>query len=193
MRGQNLFVGSVVVVLLLAIFTWSGCGKPKPSTDLLDQPVDDAASATATGTEDGDMPPPPPPAATGETTGESGTGGTPPPVSSPPPEFADVLFEFDRHDLTADGRQTMARNARLLEQAAGLEVVIEGHCDERGTIEYNLALGEKRAGAAKEYLVTYGIAASRLRTVSFGEERPLERTATEEAWARNRRAHLRGR
>ena len=74
-----------------------------------------------------------------------------------------------------------------------LTVVIEGHCDERGTIEYNLALGEKRAAAVKEYLVRYGISENRLRTVSFGEERPIDSAQTEEAWARNRRAHLRAR
>ena len=81
----------------------------------------------------------------------------------------------------------LAENARRMQGKAGSRVSIEGHCDERGTVEYNLALGEKRAAAAKDYLVNYGITADRVSTVSFGEERPLDPSGTEEAYAKNRR------
>jgi peptidoglycan-associated lipoprotein len=81
----------------------------------------------------------------------------------------------------------------MLESRPQARVLIEGHCDERGTVEYNLALGEKRAQAVKEYLVTYGVEGERLDTVSYGEERPLDPRSTEEAWAKNRRAHMKER
>ena len=77
-----------------------------------------------------------------------------------------------------------------MEQNSGSAVVIEGHCDERGSVEYNLALGERRAKAAREFLVSYGIAASRLTTISYGKERPMDSGHDEDSWAKNRRAHF---
>lgn len=116
---------------------------------------------------------------------------TPPAPVQPPVEAPLVLdriyFDFDRYELREDARTVLAENARRLQGKAGARVSIEGHCDERGTVEYNLALGEKRAAAAKDYLVNYGITADRLSTVSFGEERPIDPAGTEEAYAKNRR------
>ena len=101
----------------------------------------------------------------------------------------DVHFDYDRYDLRTEDRTPLQQNASWLKEHAGAKVEIEGHCDNRGTVEYNLALGAKRAKAVKDYLVTLGIAADRLSTISYGEELPLCREDTEECWARNRRAH----
>ena len=102
-----------------------------------------------------------------------------------------VFFEFDAYTLTPQARQILARNAELLRQDPAARLVIEGHCDERGADEYNLALGQRRADAAKNYLVSLGIAAERLTSISYGEERPAVAGADESAWAQNRRAEFR--
>jgi peptidoglycan-associated lipoprotein len=104
--------------------------------------------------------------------------------------LADVRFEYDRYDLREDARQTLQQNANWLKENPAAKVEIEGHCDDRGTVEYNLALGAKRAKSAKDYLSSLGIGAERLSTISYGEELPLCRDATEDCWARNRRAHF---
>lgn len=99
-----------------------------------------------------------------------------------------VFFGFDKSDLTPEARATLDRQAAWLKKYAAVSATIEGHCDERGTREYNLALGERRAMAAKNYLVAAGIPASRLKTVSYGKERPAVLGSNETAWAQNRRA-----
>jgi peptidoglycan-associated lipoprotein len=101
-----------------------------------------------------------------------------------------VYFDFDKYDLTSEALQTLAENARVLKAYPDARIVIEGHCDERGTVEYNLALGDKRAKAAKDYLVSLGVDASQVSTISYGKEQPVDPTHTEEAWARNRRAEF---
>ena len=104
--------------------------------------------------------------------------------------LADIRFELDSAALTDEARGTLEKHALWLQGQRGSSVVIEGHCDERGTIEYNLALGEQRARATREYLVGLGVDASRLRVVSYGKERPLDPGTDESAHARNRRAHF---
>ena len=99
-----------------------------------------------------------------------------------------VFFDFDRSDLKPEARATLERQAAWLKQYANVRLQIEGHCDERGTREYNLALGERRANAAKNYLVALGIPAARLSTISYGKERPAVLGSNESAWAQNRRA-----
>ena len=101
-----------------------------------------------------------------------------------------IYFDFDRADLTPQARAIMAENARKLEEHPELRIRIEGHCDERGTVEYNLALGERRALAALNYLVKYGIDPGRISIISYGKERPVDPRHNEEAWARNRRAEF---
>ena len=101
-----------------------------------------------------------------------------------------VYFDFDKHDLTETTRATLRRNADWLRANSGFSVVIAGHCDERGTIEYNLALGEKRANATREFLNSLGVDASGLRIVSYGEERPAKNGRNESAWSKNRRAEF---
>jgi peptidoglycan-associated lipoprotein len=101
-----------------------------------------------------------------------------------------VYFEFDQSDLTDDARQKLQANARFLQENPNLGFTIEGHCDERGTNDYNLALGDRRANTAGDYLVGLGISHSRYRTISYGEERPVCTESTEACWARNRRAYF---
>jgi peptidoglycan-associated lipoprotein len=101
-----------------------------------------------------------------------------------------VYFDFDRFDLTNEARQLLDANAEFLLANPQIRVQIEGHCDERGTTEYNLHLGQRRADAVREYLVKKGVAADRLETISYGEERPIDPGHTEAAWAKNRRAQF---
>lgn len=104
--------------------------------------------------------------------------------------LADVRFEYDSASLTDEARATLEKHALWLQGRRDARVTVEGHCDERGTVDYNLALGEQRARAARDYLVSLGVAAERLRVVSFGKERPLDPGRDEAAWAKNRRAHF---
>ena len=155
--------------------------------------------------------PPPPPSST------SGTASRPPsapvPVSEPtivPPEpvpddaissaslddlnknspLKPVFYELDSSDLNAASQKVLEENAALLKRYSTWAVTVEGHCDERGTAEYNLALGERRAIAARAYLVSLGIAADRMRTVSYGKEFPFDPGNDEAAFSKNRRAHF---
>jgi peptidoglycan-associated lipoprotein len=109
------------------------------------------------------------------------------PESSP---LKDVYFDFDRYDLTADARATLRANAEWLKSNPSTRVEIEGHCDERGTNEYNLALGAKRAQAARQFLTSLGVSPDRLSTISYGEELPVCRESTESCWKQNRRARF---
>jgi len=102
----------------------------------------------------------------------------------------DIHFEFDKSRLTPEAQDNLLRKAEWLRQNPDVSVTIEGHCDERGTNEYNLALGDRRAESAKAFLVDLGIAAMRMTTVSYGEERPVDPRHNEEAWAKNRRDHF---
>jgi peptidoglycan-associated lipoprotein len=149
-------------------------------------------------------PPPPPPPVAPE---------APPPAPPPPPRaepqvdeyarlkamspgeldkmglLADVYFDFDKADIRASEQATLSKNAEVLKKYDFLRVTVEGHCDERGTVEYNLALGERRAKAVVDYLVSLGVPADRLKTVSYGKEVPVCTESTEDCWQKNRRGH----
>ena len=99
-----------------------------------------------------------------------------------------VFFDTDASTVREDGRQTLNKQAEWLKKYTNYQITVEGHCDERGTREYNLALGERRANAARQYLIAQGIPAARIKTISFGKERPDPVGSDEAAWARNRRA-----
>ena len=99
-----------------------------------------------------------------------------------------VFFDTDMSNIREDGRQTLNRQAEWLKKYTNYQITVAGHCDERGTREYNLALGERRANAAKQYLVAQGIPAQRINTISYGKERPDPVGSDEAAWSRNRRA-----
>ncbi len=101
-----------------------------------------------------------------------------------------IFFEFDRYDIRPGDAETLKANSDVLKKFPKVKIQIEGHCDERGTYEYNLALGERRANSAKTYLMSLGIAADRISTISYGEEKPLDPAHNEEAWAKNRRANF---
>lgn len=148
------------------------------------------------------QPPPPPPAAP----------ATPPPAPPPPPPAAPqvdeyarikgmavdeidrlnllgiVYFDLDKADIREGDKAILTKNAEVLKKFDFLRITVEGHCDERGTVEYNLSLGERRAKAVYDYLVSLGVPADRLKTVSYGKEIPVCSESTEDCWARNRRA-----
>ena len=105
-------------------------------------------------------------------------------------QFDDVLFDFDKSEVKEDGRKTCQVVADYLKKNPAAKLQIEGHCDERGTSEYNMALGERRATAVMTYLVSLGVPKAALSTVSFGKEKPLDPGHDEGAWAKNRRAHF---
>jgi len=130
---------------------------------------------------------PPPPQA---------TAPAPAPVSSIVPGSAEDLrvnvgdtvhFDYDQYGLTEEGKTTLQRQSAWMQKYPAVRVTVEGHCDERGTREYNLALGARRANAVKEYLASLGVAASRVETVSYGKERPVCTQSDESCWAQNRR------
>jgi len=102
----------------------------------------------------------------------------------------DIHFDFDKYDIRPGDASILTENAAVLKKYPVVKIQIEGHCDERGTNEYNLALGERRANSTKNYLISLGISGDRISTISFGEERPLDPSHNEEAWAKNRRAHM---
>ena len=105
-------------------------------------------------------------------------------------ENEDILFEFDSASLSVEAQEILRAKAEWLRENPRARVMIEGHCDERGTNEYNLALGDRRAYSAKSFLVDLGIDDARLTTISYGEEQPIDTRSTEDAWAKNRRAHF---
>lgn len=158
-------------------------------------------------------PMPPPPANTGASAAGARPPAPPEPVAEPtvvPPEpirddrinssslidlnqnspLKPAYFDLDSSELNSDAQRALNENATVLKQYANWTVTIEGHCDERGTAEYNLALGERRAVAARAYLISLGISADRLRTVSYGKEFPFDPGHDESAYAKNRRAHF---
>ena len=123
----------------------------------------------------------------------------PPPVEKAPEvdmdalflkEVRDAYFDFNKADIRADARDALTKTAEFLRNNPGVRVTIEGHCDERGSTEYNLALGDRRAGATKQYLVSLGISADRISTVSFGKEKPFCSQNNEACWQQNRRGHF---
>jgi len=106
-------------------------------------------------------------------------------------ENSDIYFDFDQYYLTNEAREILAEKASWLLDNPDVEIEIEGHCDERGTNEYNMALGERRSDSASKYFVNAGVSASRIATISYGEEKPLDPGHDETAWGKNRRAHFR--
>jgi peptidoglycan-associated lipoprotein len=180
----------LVTITVIVMLTVAACAKKKPPVARPMPPP------SATGTAPSTAPPPPPR-----------------PINEPvvvPPEplrddaigskslddlnrdspLAPVFFELDSFDVSSQGQQVLQANAKVLKQFPTWQITIEGHCDERGTAEYNLALGERRALAAKTYLVSLGIPADKVRTVSYGKEFPFDPGHDDNAWSKNRRAHF---
>ena len=154
-----------------------------------------AASSTATAPLPGGAATPAPPSAVGSGAPAAPPAGPPAPRPSPRdfvavPDVEDVYFDFDRYDIRPDAARILDANARWMKANPRAQVLIEGHADERGTNEYNLALGERRAQAAMNYLVGQGLPAARFTVISYGEEWPVCQEKTEACRARNRRAHF---
>jgi peptidoglycan-associated lipoprotein len=101
----------------------------------------------------------------------------------------DIRFDYDKYDIRSGDAEVLKENAAVLKKYPTVKIQVEGHCDERGTNEYNLALGERRANSTKKYLTSLGISLDRMSTISYGEERPFDSSSQEEAWAKNRRVH----
>ena len=162
---------TAVVLFVLAAGILAGCGKKATQAPPEPPPAPPQAEAPP--------PPPPPPAPP-----------TPPPVEPVRVEFEPAYFDFDSFSLRDDARSALNNNARMMRENMSATVTIEGHCDERGTVEYNQALGERRAQAARDYLVAAGIDGSRIQIISYGKERPFASGHDESAWQQNRRAHF---
>jgi len=105
-------------------------------------------------------------------------------------EIKDIHFDFDKYDIRQDDIPTLKKVASALQKYPKLRIIIEGHCDERGTNEYNFALGQKRANSAKQYLISLGVSSFRIEIISYGEEKPLCNEQNETCWQKNRRAHF---
>lgn len=166
------FIGLLAVLVLCTGL--AGCGKDKKSAM-----VNDGASTTTQATTDG--------------TQVTTTDGAYPPGSQAQlvAEIGDrVYFGYDQYDLTSEARSTIERQAQWMKTYPNVTVMVEGHCDERGTREYNLALGEKRANAVRNYLISNGVQAGRVQSISYGKERPAIMGADETSWAQNRRGVL---
>ena len=172
MRRSPRIATLALAACLAAALTAVGCASRKQVSTTTPEPPPPTTTETET------APPPPPPSSTSSD------------ATEPRTSLRDAYFDFDDAGLNADAKSALENNARFMEGSGKSAVVIEGHCDERGSVEYNLALGDRRAKAAKEFLVAYGIAASRLTTISYGKERPADEGHYEAAWAKNRRAHF---
>jgi len=180
--------------LLVAAVVLSGCAK-RPATTQAAAPAPTGAASTTAATPGGSQ------------QMQSG-GGTPPPAAgstTPAPQatarpvvkdfaaiadLTDVFFDFDKYDIRPSDAKTLDTNANWLKSNPNHLVLIEGHCDERGTNEYNLALGERRAKSTMNYLVSQGVQANRITIISYGEERPQCTEHTEACWSKNRRSHF---
>lgn len=177
----------VALLLVTGLFLFTGCAKKAVKSE--EQPVTGAPETKAPAE------PAKPPRQK-----ESVEDRTPPakakedttaaPMQEVPAKIQDVYFDYDKYDIKDEAKPVLKELAAFLAREKNTKVVVEGHCDERGTSEYNLALGDKRANAAKDYLISLGIPSKRTETVSYGEEKPVCRESTEECWAKNRRAHF---
>ena len=178
----------LVLLMTVAVAACKGKAKPPVARPMPPPPISDP-NASSGG-------PPPPPRPVSE------------PVIVPPMPAEDTIgskslddlnrdsplrplfFELDSSEVSAAGQQVLQANAAVLKKYPNMQITIEGHCDERGTAEYNLALGERRALAAKNYLVSLGIGADKVKTVSYGKEFPFDAGHDDAAWSKNRRAHF---
>lgn len=177
-------------LLALVALLASGCAKPVQETeDVADTACEDVSTTEDTygsgydsGYEDANI--------TDDEVSDTASTEDPYADTQQQVELERIHFAFDKYDLDTEARQTLQNNALYLEQNPDTSIILEGHCDERGSDEYNLALGEKRARAAAEYLENLGVDNDRIRTISYGEEKPLDPASNEEAWALNRRAEF---
>ncbi len=159
-NGSVWLRGLGLIALTIALAGVTGCGKKKSGSSN----VPDAANADENFSGDSD----------------SGSAGG----------LQTVRYPYDSFSLGSEAKRTLKRNAEILKDRPRINIQVEGHCDEKGSIQYNIALGEKRAKAAKKYLVDLGVNSDRLSTISFGKERPIDTSSNEGAWTKNRRSNF---
>jgi peptidoglycan-associated lipoprotein len=188
-RAGHLMLMSMLLLGLIV----TGCAKRPATTSAASAPAPAAPPSTATApSTPAPQAPAPAPATAAATTPVPAAPATRP----SPKEFVsiaalrDVFFDFDKYDIRPEDAKTLDANAAWLKTNADNLVLIEGHCDERGTNEYNLALGERRAKATMNYLVSQGVQANRITIISYGEERPVCTEKNESCWSKNRRGHF---
>jgi peptidoglycan-associated lipoprotein len=185
--------GSIAVVLGATTVLMFGCAK-QPATMTTAAPAPTGASGVSPMSSASTPPQPTASQGTGSLAGADRSGASdarPAPVEfSAVRDLVDVHFDFDKYAIRPRDAEILDANARWLRANADARILIEGHCDERGTEEYNLSLGDRRAKAAVDYLVAQGIAAARFVTISYGKERPQCSDRSEACWAKNRRAHF---
>ena len=182
----------VLSSLLVAAVVLSGCAK-RPATTQAAAPAPTGSASTTAATPPAPAPAPvqsAPPTAATTTPAPSSTARPAVQDFAAVPELADVFFDFDKYDIRPGDAKTLDANANWLKSNPNHLMLIEGHCDERGTNEYNLALGERRAKSTMNYLVSQGVQANRITIISYGEERPQCTEHNEACWAKNRRAHF---
>ena len=187
LRGHSL----LIVPLLVSSLFLAGCPK-KPATSGVAAPPPTSGPVVVAPPAPAPAPAPTPAPAPAPAPATAAPAATPPPPSqfSENPNLKDIFFDFDKYDVRPVDTKTLDANASWLKQNATHLILIEGHCDERGTNEYNLALGERRAKSTMNYLVAQGIQASRITIISYGEERPQCSDKSEDCWAKNRRSHF---
>ncbi|MDE2058939.1 MAG: peptidoglycan-associated lipoprotein Pal [candidate division NC10 bacterium] len=194
---QRKWIGSTITLVGVALFL-TGCPKKPEVVETAPSPMamqaPKAAAPEKTPTEVAPQPPETkvtpeagavPEAQVAEAEMKAGTS-----AKAAESALHDIYFDFDRSEIREDAKKLLAADIEWLKKDGAAKVTIEGHCDERGTSEYNLALGERRARATRDYLVAAGIAANRISTISFGKERPFALGHDESAWKWNRRAHF---
>ncbi|MEE9543298.1 MAG: peptidoglycan-associated lipoprotein Pal [Thermodesulfobacteriota bacterium] len=179
MRTKAMFL---LLALTVASLTISGCARKVQMTDLTSEELKLSKEAEKEKR-----------AAGGARTGQAGKPvlyGDTSALGVSDKAIVDVLFDFDRYSVRADSRAVLKENAAFLKEHDDAMITLEGHCDERGTDEYNIALGERRANSVKNYLSKLGISIGRINTISYGEERPFCAESNEECWQKNRRVHF---
>ncbi len=177
----------IALAALMALLLVTACKKPEPVVTPPPPPITETAPPTdvkpeTTPADLVDATEQKPPQSLQEIQAEAEAAGL----------LGDVFFDFDQSDLRSDARERLDKNARFMQSENGknLTFTVEGHCDERGTNEYNIALGQNRSATAVDYLISLGISRSRLRTISYGEERPFCTESNEACWQKNRRARF---
>jgi len=169
MKGLRLTILSILSVLMMVVFMGGSCGGGDDvETPTVGEMEPDTGNDTAV--EEPVVPP------------EEDI------VTLTDADFRIAYFDYDKYNLRGDAREALEHNARVLRENTGVRVLIEGHCDERGTVEYNLALGEKRANSARDYITSLGVDGSRVETISYGKERPVRMGHDDQSWQENRRA-----
>jgi peptidoglycan-associated lipoprotein len=181
---------TVIAVVLVGLVV--ACGGRRPPV-VAEQPPPDAPSPFPSAAPPTAKPPDPPPLPAEPPVTANALSWNDKPIeeiNGPNSPLRPIFFGYDSDQLDDSAKKTLSTNAEVLKTYGTWVITIEGHCDERGTAEYNLALGDRRALAARTYLISLGIPAERMRTVSYGKEFPFDPGHTEEAWSRNRRAHF---